>query len=142
MGKTRLSLKTEAGKITRANRISITKLCTTETGEWTSAALIRHALAHLSRYEGVLMLRAVWTPTAIDYQLVDIPIRLLKKMSVGKALAVGKRVGRRSLGFDVMEGKSVLFHVHFDGADGKCQIRNLPVDRCIVLDRWKQGIVA
>jgi hypothetical protein len=33
VGKTRLSLKTETGRITRRDRISITKLCTTETGE-------------------------------------------------------------------------------------------------------------
>lgn len=141
VGKTRLSLKTETGKITRPNSISITKLCTTETGDWTSVALIKHALAHLTRYEGVLMLRAVWAkPKTISYQLVDIPIRLLEKMSVGEALPVGKRAGRRSLGFDVMEGENILFHVHFDGADGKCQIRNLPVEHCIVLDRWEQEI--
>jgi hypothetical protein len=61
-------------------------------------------------------------------------------MSIGEALPVGRREGRRSLGFDVTDGEDVLFHVHFDGADGKCQIRNLPVDRCIVLDRWEQEI--
>src|SRR5437016_13736877 len=32
VGATRLSLKTETGSITRPNLISITKLCTTETG--------------------------------------------------------------------------------------------------------------
>ena len=63
-------------------------------------------------------------------------------MSAGEALAVGKREGRRSLGFDVRDGEELLFHVHFDGADGKCQIRNLPVARCFVLARWKQRIGA
>src|SRR5438034_6863733 len=38
VGTTRLSLKTETGKITRRNHISITKLCTTEKGDWTSDA--------------------------------------------------------------------------------------------------------
>lgn len=33
VGQTRLSLKTETGRITRRDRISITKLCTTETGD-------------------------------------------------------------------------------------------------------------
>jgi peptide deformylase len=59
IGTTCLSLKTETGNITRRKLISITKLCTTETGEWTSEALIGHALSHLSRYEGILMLRAI-----------------------------------------------------------------------------------
>src|SRR5438552_1380305 len=46
VGSTRLSLKTETGRGTRLDRISITKLCTTETGDWSSDALIKHALAH------------------------------------------------------------------------------------------------
>ncbi len=60
IGDTRLSLKTETGNITKRDSISITKLCTTEKGEWVSDALIRHTLEHLSRYEGILMLRALW----------------------------------------------------------------------------------
>ncbi|MBI4569769.1 MAG: hypothetical protein HY719_15360 [Planctomycetes bacterium] len=141
VGQTRLSLKTETGAITRRTLISITKLCTTETGEWTSEALIRHALSHLSRYEAVLMLRAIWErDDTIDYQLVEIPLDLLRKMEGLTALPVGRREGRPSLGFDVTEGGGVLFHVHFDGADGKCQLRNLRVDRCVRLAEWKQAV--
>src|SRR5438105_3488711 len=47
VGSTRLSLKTETGNITRRDLISITKLCTTETGNWDSHSLIQHVLAHL-----------------------------------------------------------------------------------------------
>jgi len=119
VGNTRLSLKTETGNITRRNFISITKLCTTETGEWTSEALIRRALSHLSRYEGILMLRAIWErENLIDYQLLEIPLDLLRRMQGCTALPVGRRAGRRSLGFDVTEGEDILFHIHFDGADG------------------------
>ncbi len=60
VGDFRLSLKTETGRGTKRDSINITKLCTTETCAWTSAALIGHAMSHLSRYEGVLMLRCVW----------------------------------------------------------------------------------
>lgn len=141
VGETRLSLKTETGNVTRRRLISITKLCTTETGEWTSQALIRHALNHLSRYEGVLMLRAIWErENVIDYQLVEIPLDLLRKMQGSTALPVGRRKGRRSLGFDVTEGNDILFHIHFDGADGKCQLRNLRVDRCVMLGEWEQAV--
>ena len=113
VGNTRLSLKTETGRITRRGSISITKLCTTETGDWASTALIEHAISHLSRCRN-LMLRAVWGTSDIDYQLVDIPVTLLQKMRAGEALPVGKRPNRQSLGFDVVEGNEVLFHVHFD----------------------------
>jgi hypothetical protein len=140
VGQTRLSLKTETGRITRRDRISITKLCTTETGEWISNALIEHALSHLERYEGILMLRAIWVNGEIDYQVVDVPIRLLQKMRSCEAVPVGQRIGRRSLGFDVVENGETLFHVHFDGADGKCQVRNLSVDRCVMLLEWQQPI--
>lgn len=140
IGKTRLSLKTETGQITCKDRISITKLCTTEKGKWTSSALIEHTLSHLSRYDGILMLRALWSETIIDYQLVDIPTELLKKIRDCEALPVGRRTGRRSLGFDVLENDETIFHVHFDGADGKCQVRNLRIDRCLLLLEWQQQI--
>lgn len=141
VGGHRLSLKTETGNITRRNLISITKLCTTETGDWTSESLIQHALSHLSRYEGILMLRAIWgRENVIDYQLVEIPLTLLRKMEGCQALPVGRRQGRKSLGCDVKEAGDVLFHVHFDGADGQCQLRGLRVDRCIMLVEWEQPV--
>src|SRR5207247_892810 len=123
------------------NQISITKLCTTEKGDWTSDALIQHALTHLSRYEGILMLRAIWVrKNIIDYQLVEIPLALLRKMEGCTALPVGRRMGRPSLGFDVLEQGDVLFHIHFDGADGKCRLRGLRVDRCIKIAEWEQPV--
>jgi hypothetical protein len=140
VGNTRLSLKTETGRVTRENRISITKLCTTETGEWVSNALIEHAVEHLSRYEGILMLRAIWSANQFDYQLVDVPVKLLMRIRQCEAMPVGRRIGRQSLGFDVVEGDQILFHVHFDGADGKCQVRNLRIDRCLMLAKWQQPI--
>jgi hypothetical protein len=38
VGASKISLKTETGEGTRPNTISITKLCTTETGAWDSQA--------------------------------------------------------------------------------------------------------
>ena len=86
------------------------------------------------------MLRAIWGAKEIDYQLVDVPITLLQKIRECEALPVGQRRGRRSLGFDVSEGGEILFHVHFDGADGKCQVRNLRIDRCLMLIEWQQEV--
>lgn len=141
VGGHRLSLKTETGNITRRNSISITKLCTTETGDWASQALIKHALSHLSRYEGILMLRAIWErENFIDYQLVEIPLNLLRKMEDCEAKEVGRRTGRKSLGCDVLDQGEIIFHIHFDGADGKCQLRGLRVDRCIMLAEWEQAV--
>lgn len=140
VGRLRLSLKTETGKITRKNSISITKLCTTETGAWDSPSLIAHALKHLDRYDHILMLRAVWGKAAISYQLVDIPLTILRLISNSTVVSVGQRKGRQSLGIDIFDGGERVFHIHFDGADGKCQIRGLTIGRCKLLLEWEQAL--
>ena len=140
VGPLRLSLKTETGKITRKDAISITKLCTTETGTWDSPSLIAHALKHLDRYDHILMLRAIWHKTAIAYQLIDIPLSVLRLISGLTVVPVGKRKGRQSLGVDVFDGEEKVFHIHFDGADGKCQIRGLTIGRCKLLLEWEQPL--
>ncbi len=58
VGGIKLSIKSETGKSTRTSTISITKLCTTETGEWTPEALVKHTLAHIARHDRMLMIRA------------------------------------------------------------------------------------
>ncbi len=147
VGETRLSLKTETGNITRRNQINITKLRTTEAGDWTSDALIGSVLSHLSRYDSILMLRALWErENVIDYQLVEIPLAVLRKMQGCIAQPVRQRGGSRreggrtSLSFDVTEQDNVLFHVHFDGSDGKCKLSRLRVDRCVMLAEWEQAV--
>jgi len=141
VGKVRLSLKSETGKATRRDKISITKLCTTETGEWTVDALVKHAVAHLARHDQMLMIRAIWADEGFDYQLVEIPLRLLKMMARASFSEVGSRRGRRSIGGDAIVQGERVFHVHFDGADGKCQIQQLLVQRCRVLRQWRQPVV-
>lgn len=140
VGSLRLSLKTETGKITRKDSIAITKLCTTETGTWDSPSLIAHALSHLDRYDHILMLRAVWGKATIHYQLVEIPLAVLRLISGFTVIPVGKRKGRQSLGVDVLKDGRRVFHVHFDGADGKCQIRGLTIDQCRLLLEWDQPL--
>ncbi|MBI3697865.1 MAG: hypothetical protein HY238_23915 [Acidobacteria bacterium] len=126
----KISLKTETGVGTGSKLISITKLCTTEREPWTPEVLIQRALEHLGRYDIILMLRAVWKPPLIHYQLLEIPVENLKLIHRAELHLVGKRKGRQSLGADVLGDGEVIFHVHFDGSDGKCQIRNLPVGNC------------
>lgn len=133
----RLSLKTETGYGTHPTQINITKLCTTEREPWTPEVLLPRVLEHLSRYDLILMLRSIWTLPVIAYQLVEIPIELLGRMRTAQFEPVGRRSGRQSLGADVSgEGADPLFHVHFDGSDGKCQIRNLRLASCEVLATW------
>lgn len=139
---TRISLKTETGIGTDPERIAITKLCTTEREPWAPAVLIERVLEHLGRYDVILMLRAVWEPPLIHYQLLEIPIETLRLIRTAEVRPVGRRRGRGSLGADVWRGETKLFHVHFDGSDGKCQIRDLRVQDCIMLQAWDLEIRA
>ena len=136
VGEDRISLKTETGKGTRRDSISITKLCTTEREPWDAETLVENALSHLSRYEHMLMLRAVWDDPVIHYHLVDVPIVLLRRISETEIQRVGRRKGRRSMAGDVFDDSGKVFHVHFDGADGKCQIQRLQLRCCNVLLEW------
>lgn len=141
VGKSRLSIKSETGLGTRRDSIHITKLCTTEKDPWEARALTRHVLDHLSRYDLMLSLRAVWNDPVIEYQLVDIPIKLLKKIGGAGLVEVGKARARRSLAAEIVDGAGgSLFRVYFDGTDGKCQIQRLRVDACEILMSWKHHI--
>jgi hypothetical protein len=141
IGTTRLSIKSETGKATKRTKINITKLCTTETSEWTPEALVKHAVAHIDRHDRMLMLRAIWKVNEIDYQLVEIPLDLLKRMRDAQFSGVGIRPGRRSVAGDVMLESERVFRVHFDGADGKCQVHRLLIQYCMILREWNQSIM-
>jgi len=132
----RISLKTETGLGTNKDFISITKLCTTEREPWTPRILLLRVLEHLNRYDVVLLLRSIWELPLLHYQLLEIPVELLKSLESATLAPVGKRKGRRSLGADVYRDGQKIFHLHFDGSDGKCQIRNLPVQSCRLLQKW------
>jgi hypothetical protein len=132
----RLSIKTETGANTHPDKITITKLCTSEKEPWEASVLVERALTHLAKYDHILMLRAIWRAPGIHYQLLDIPLTILRQITAIALQPVGKRKGRRSLGADIKHEGELLFHVHFDGADGKCQIRNLSVRHCVMLAEW------
>jgi hypothetical protein len=133
----RLSLKTETGKSTKARTITITKLCTTEKEPWSPEILVERALAHLGRYDVILMLRAIWEPRVVHYQLLLIDVGWLQRMESAVFVVVGKRPGRQSFGAEVVDADgNGLFNVHFDASDGKCAIRNLRVSDCQMLSEW------
>jgi type II restriction enzyme len=132
----KLSIKTETGYGTKPATITITKLCTTEREPWTATTLVERVMEHLDRYDLIVMLRAIWKRPLIHYQLLEIPVSLLKKITAAEFHEVGRRRGRQSLGADVKEGGEKLFHVHFDASDGKCSIRGLQVKHCAMLLEW------
>lgn len=136
VGETRLSLKTETGLGTKPNSIHISKLLTTEKYPWSVESLISRTLQHLSRYDYILMLRTIWQLPVIHYQLIDIPIDLLRLTEKAVFAGAGKLKERQSLGANIYKEGKKVFHVHFDGSDGKCTITGLLVSECDVLLDW------
>ena len=141
VGDSRVSVKSETGAGTSRDFIHITKLCTTERDPWTAPNLIAHVLDHLSRYDLILTLRAVWKEPVIDYQLVEIPIEILSKIEGAALTKVGKPRSRQSLAAEILaENGESLFRVYFNGTDGKCQIQKLRVSVCRMLLSWEHHI--
>lgn len=140
VGMERLSLKTQTGRGTSPSLIEITKLCTTEQEPWIAEVLIARVLDHLSRYDRMLMLRAIWgqEQALLRYQFVEIPLSLLRLISTVTLAPVGKDRERRSLAGNVQDSEGRVFRVRFDGVDGKCQISRLPLRRCQLLREWEQ----
>lgn len=136
VAKHRISLKTETGAGTNPTEINITKLCTTEREPWNAETLIVRVMAHLSRYDIILMLRATWELPVIHYQLLEIPVEMLRLVEHASLEAAGWRPGRRSLGAAITQGEEVIFRVFFDASDGKCKIGSLGVGNCTMLGEW------
>jgi len=139
----RISIKTETtGKSADPKFISITKLLTVERDPWTPESLIERTLKHLSEYDAILMLRAIWEGALIHYQLVEIPVALLQQLATVQLQPVAQRAGmagrvRISLTATVCKDDGTrLFRVVFDATDGKCQIKNLDIRACALLMEW------
>ena len=132
----RISLKTETGAGADARQITITKLCTTEREPWQSDVLLQRVTDHLARYDIILMFRAVWEEQVVHYQLVEIPVEMLRRIKTVALETVGRRSGRKSLAADVLREGERLFRVHFDASDGKCSVRNLGIQHCTMLEEW------
>jgi hypothetical protein len=130
----RISLKTETGEGTKIDRITITKLCTTERQPWDAPTLVARVLAHLSRYEFILMLRCIWGRPLLHYQLLEVSVENLKLIETADIQPTGRA---KSLGAQVIsEDDRRLYYVFFDATDRKCSIRNLPVSDCTMLREW------
>ncbi len=72
----------------------------------------------------------------IYYQLIDIPIVLLRLIEGVNLVAVGRLTDRQSLESDVYKENRKIFRIHFDGSDGKCTISNLVISECEILLAW------
>jgi hypothetical protein len=137
----KFSLKTEAEKAIKQDRIHISKAMELGKGEWDLDQLRQQFLNHLRQYERILILRCltVFYPPYECYELVEIPKALLLESVNGELREMDKSRQNPKPGYcDVKENGNLKFQLYFDGGgERKLQIKNLLVSLCSIHARWK-----
>ncbi len=140
-----LSLKTQADKNIRENILWISKFMELGRGDWGDdpndlEGLRRQFLNHLERYEKILSLRAVSKAPHWKYELVEIPIDILKLANGGRLEMKLDSTQFPKPGYCYVrnEDGQIIFSLYFDGGgERKLQIRNLRKDTCRVHAEWE-----
>lgn len=138
------SCKTEAALGISRVKLTISKLMEARwirpcmTGEDFQAGVRRHVLAHLGKYERMIILRAYRNLPSVDYDLLELPLDLLRRVGDLEASAYGPR-GAKSGGCSTeitIDGQRA-FTLVLDGSVEKVTIRDLLVRRCIIHASWR-----
>lgn len=140
----RVSLKTQADKGIKDDRLWISKFMELGKGHWGDdpadlKVLLDTFLKHLDSYERIFMLRALRRAPDWVYELVEIPKTLLLKAGRGmiEMKAGSSQIPKPGYCY-VRDGEVELFQLYFDGgSERKLQVKNLLKSRCIVHARWE-----
>lgn len=139
-----VSLKTEAARNIRPDRITISKLMESA---WTKdcgsvddfLASVSRITAHLRSYDRLFVLRVFGRldqTGSVRYDLVEIPVGLLlaaEHLTTADFGAITRAGGTTAR---VRVEGTELYRLVFDGSDQKITVRNIQVDRCIVHGSW------
>ncbi|MCZ8016226.1 MAG: hypothetical protein O9274_11050 [Limnobacter sp.] len=139
----KFSLKTESGKKINPSYIHISKLmearwirdCVSKTDCCFNA--ITKVGNHLSHYERILTLRSFVSDTKITYQLVEIPMEVLKSIARLIDLDFSERTGNGSSSATVRgDDGSPMFTLSLDGSVEKITVRTLSIRLCTIHAVW------
>jgi len=141
---TRVSLKTQADRGIKEEKIWVSKFMELGKGHWGDnpadlVTLLNLFLAHLDNYERIPILRALRKAPDWIYELVEIPKPLLMIAGSGKLeMKTGSRQFPKPGYCFVSEGDTELYQLYFDGgSERKLQLKNLLKNRCKVHARWE-----
>ncbi len=139
-----VSLKSQADKGIKRDRIWISKFHELGKGEWTDKpkqleGLRAQFLAHLTHYERIFTLRCVERAPNWEYQLVEIPKAILALASTGTLEMRTASTQYPKPGYcHVNSGGNRLFSLYFDGGtERKLQLKDLLVSKCILHAEWR-----
>ena len=144
----KISLKTEGSKSLSRKKIYISKLMEArwfrdcKTDQDLQVAIQKWVIPHLSHYDRILILRSSPSNCGnyVSYQLVEIPIDLIKKCGRKSALSFLKRSKGGSATVTVMDEKNPKFQLTFDKSAEKVILKNLYITDCILLANWTISI--
>jgi type II restriction enzyme len=140
-----VSLKTQADKRIREDKLHISKFMELGKGEWSDAVehlegLRRQFFEHMEAYERIFSLRCLSKkPSRWHYELVEIPKSLLEEARNGSLRILSDSKQNPKPGYCDVEGTDdkFKFQLYFDGGtERKLQIRNLLKKYCVVHATW------
>lgn len=145
----RWSLKTQADRGIKPDRIHISKFMELGKGQWVAesdlAGLRDRMFAHMQGYDRIFTLRTLSAATASArdpfhrYELVEIPkALLLRAAGVDCVMRHDSKQTPKPGSCTVAEHGEVLFELYFDGGtERKLQVRHLAKSACHVHATWR-----
>lgn len=142
---TTFSLKTQADKGIKEDRIWISKFMELGKGKWGDDPndlnqYLAAFLEHLNKYERIFVLRALEKGPEWFYELVEIPKDILMRAENGELVMMTDSRQYPKPGYCyVKNSKNVeIFQLYFDaGGERKLQVKNLQKKYCIIHATWK-----
>jgi len=142
-----VSLKTQADKSIKEDKIWISKFMELGKGSWGNdpddlEMLRDRFFSHMEGYDRIFTLRALSKAPDWIYELVEIPKSLLEKAKTGRLEMKSKSKQHPKPGYCYVESDGTeLFQLYFDGgSERKLQVKNLRKSECIVHARWAFSI--
>lgn len=140
-----LSLKTQADKNIKEDSLWISKFMELGKGNWGDKpadleGLCLQFLNHMESYEKILSLRAIQKGPHWKYELVEIPISILKLADGGELEMKLDSKQFPKPGYCYVRNKQgdIIFSLYFDGGgERKLQIKNLNKKYCQVHAEWE-----
>lgn len=140
----RFSLKTQADKSIRINKLHISKFMELGQGKWDNdpadlIGLRDQFLTHLASYDRILSLRALQRgPEQWRYELVEVPKPLLQEAKHGELEMRLNSTQMPKPGYCFVRGPAgEKFQLYFDGGtERKLQIKHLKKKHCVVHAEW------
>lgn len=141
--KDRVSLKTQADKSIKLDRLHISKYMELGKGKWEDEEdlkeFVKRFLIHMDNYDRIFSLRCLEKESRWSYELVEIPKKLLQESKDGEISMKHDSKQNPKPGYCVVpsKGGEIKYKLYFDGGgERKLQVKDLKKSYCKVHAAW------